>query len=124
MSRVLSWRPGYALAALAVFLIEVAIALWVRDRFVRPYLGDVLAVVLVYLTLRAVTPLRVVPAALLALAVGVLVEIGQAIHLLDWLGLADHRVAAVVFGASFSVGDLVCYAAGAALVLMLERARA
>ena len=116
----LAWRPGYALAALLVFLVEVGIALWVRDRFVRPYLGGVLAVALVYLALRAVTTLRVVPAALAAFAVGVLVELGQAINLLDHLGLAGNRVARVVLGSAFSLGDLLCYAAGAVLVILVE----
>lgn len=118
-----AWRPGYALAAILVFLIEVAIALWVRDRFVRPYLGDVLAVILVHLALRALTTLRPVPAALTALAVGVAVEIGQAAGLLNLLGLADNQVARVVLGTSFSVNDLVCYAAGAVIALLAEQAR-
>lgn len=119
----LIWRPRYALAALLLFLIEVAIALWVRDRFVRPYLGDVLAVILVYLALRAVTGLRVAPAALAAFLVGLLVEIGQAVDLLGHLGLADQRIARVVLGTSFSIADIICYAAGAAIVLLAERWR-
>ncbi|MBB6426457.1 DUF2809 domain-containing protein, partial [Sphingopyxis sp. JAI128] len=94
----LTWRPRYALAALLLFLIEVAIALWVRDRFVRPYLGDVLAVILVYLALRAVTTSRVAPAALAAFFVGLLVEIGQVVDLLALLGLADQGILRVVLG--------------------------
>jgi hypothetical protein len=47
----------YAITALAIFAIEVLIALFVRDAFIRPYLGDVLAVALVHTALRAVTPL-------------------------------------------------------------------
>ena len=119
----LSWRPSYAVAALIVFLAEVAIALWVRDGFVRPYLGDVLAVILIYLMLRAVTTWRIIPTALAALAVGLAVEIGQAINLLDILGLADHAVARVVFGTAFSVGDIFCYAAGAAIAMIADYAR-
>lgn len=120
MPAALSWRPGYALAALVILLVEIAIALWVRDRFVRPYLGDVLAVILVYLALRAVTTLRTVPAALAALAVGMMVEIGQAIGLLGLLGLSNDRFASVLLGTSFSVGDLFCYAAGAAIAVLAE----
>ena len=30
-----------------LFLIEVAIALFIKDRFIRPYLGDVLVVMLI-----------------------------------------------------------------------------
>lgn len=117
----LTWRPGYALAAAIMFLIEIAIALWVRDRFVRPYGGDILAVVLVYLSLRAVTTLRVAPSAIIAFLVGVLVEVGQAVNLLGLLGLADHDVARVVLGTSFSIGDIACYAAGAAIAVLVDR---
>ena len=119
----LAWRPGYAVVALLVFLVEVAIALWVRDAFVRPYLGDVLAVILVYLVLRAVTTWRVIPAALAALAVGLAVEIGQAVNLLDLLGLSNHAVARILFGTAFSVGDIFCYTAGAAIAVLAEYAR-
>ena len=41
-------RMGYLAAFVILFLIEAAIALWVHDRFIRPYIGDVLVVVLVY----------------------------------------------------------------------------
>ena len=101
-------------------MVEIAVAVGGRDGFVRPYLGDVLAVILVYLTLRAVTTLRVIPASLVALAVGVLVEAGQAMNLLQLVGLSNHALAAVVLGTSFSVGDLFCYAAGAAIAVFAE----
>lgn len=101
--------------------MEVAIALFVRDRFVRPYLGDVLAVVLVYCGLRAVLPLRVLPAAVLAFAIGALIEFGQAVNLLDLIGLRGNPVIAVVLGGSFEWLDFVAYAAGALLALAAER---
>lgn len=39
-------RLLYAGAAIALFCVEVAIALFVNDAFVRPYVGDVLAILL------------------------------------------------------------------------------
>lgn len=122
-AEILTPRLRYGLAALAVFAVEVLIALFVRDAVVRPYVGDVLAVVLVYLGLRAVTPLKLVPAVVLALAVAVMVELGQLFHLLDALGLAHDRMARVVLGGVFDLKDLACYAAGAVCVLVVERLR-
>ncbi len=116
-------RPGYALAALALFLVEVAIALWVKDRFIRPYGGDVLATILVYLTLRAVTNLRVISAALTALAVSFMVEGAQAFDLVARLGLAHNVPARTIFGTAFAVEDLLAYTAGAVLVLLVEKLR-
>ncbi|WP_218942858.1 DUF2809 domain-containing protein [Sphingomonas sp. R-74633] len=91
-----------------------------RDRFVRPYLGDVLAVVLVYCGLRTVLPLRPVATAALAFGIAALIEFGQAIHVLDLLGL-HNRVLRVLLGGSFEWLDFVAYAAGAALALAGER---
>ena len=49
-------RMGYLAAFVILFLIEAAIALWVHDRFSRPYIGDVLVVVLVYVFVRIFFP--------------------------------------------------------------------
>ncbi|WP_243134546.1 DUF2809 domain-containing protein [Enterocloster asparagiformis] len=49
-------RLRYTLAFLALFALEAFIALRVRDRFVRPYLGDVMVVWVVYCFVRAVRP--------------------------------------------------------------------
>jgi uncharacterized protein DUF2809 len=117
-------RLGYAVAALAVLAIEVVIALFVRDAFVRPFVGDTLAVVLVCLGLRAITPLGVLPAASIALATAFAVEIGQYFALVDQLGLGDSRVARIVLGTSFAPGDFLAYSIGALAVLAFERLRA
>lgn len=124
MPRALSFRPGYAIAAVAIFAIEVCIALFVRDAWVRPYGGDVLAVALVYCGLRAVTPLGIGSAAAIALGIAVAVELGQLFGLLDLLGLRGNRVARIVLGGSFEWQDFVAYALGAASVIAFERLRA
>jgi len=103
-----------------VLAVEIVIALYVRDRFVRPYLGDVLAVVLVYCGLRAV--LRIAPwqAATIAFTVAATVEIGQAIGILDALGWRGNAIALTVLGTGFEWKDFLAYAAGAALPLVVE----
>jgi hypothetical protein len=117
-----SLKLRYALAALAVFLVEVVIAVFWRDGFVRPYLGDVLAVVLLYLALRALTPLSPISAATAALAVAVLIELAQLFHVLDAVGLGRNALARTVLGGVFDVADLACYAIGGLAVLSLDRA--
>lgn len=119
----MTFRPGYALAALLLFAIEVLIALSMHDRFVRPYLGDVLAVVLVYCGLRAVLRIEVVPAVVVALVIAFAIEFGQLISILDLLGLRPNAVARVVLGSGYEMKDLIAYAAGAAIVLAIERLR-
>ena len=41
-------RKNYALAFLTLLSVEFAIAFWVHDRFIRPFIGDLLVVVVIY----------------------------------------------------------------------------
>ncbi|WP_420470816.1 DUF2809 domain-containing protein [Brevundimonas sp. FT23042] len=116
-------RGAYALAALVVFGIEVVIALFVRDRFIRPYLGDALVIGLIYLTLRAATPMRVLPVLAITLAIAFAVEFAQALNLIDALGLRDNAFARVILGSSYDLRDFVAYTAGGVGVLAIETVR-
>ncbi|HWU95408.1 MAG TPA: DUF2809 domain-containing protein [Sphingomonas sp.] len=117
------FHRGYALLALVLFLTEVVIALFVRDRFIRPYLGDTLAVILVYAALRATLCIDVIPAAATAFLIAVAIEFGQYFHLLDVLGLAGNGIARTVLGYGFELKDFIAYAAGALIALAVERSR-
>ena len=118
---MLTFRPGYFLLTLLFFLVEVGIALYVRDAFVRPYGGDFLVVMLVYCFLRTFVrqPPRLLAWATLAIAFAV--EIGQALHLVRHLGLAGNRLAETVLGTGFSWYDMLAYTLGVAVVYALDR---
>ena len=118
------FRKGYALATAILLAVEVLIALFVDDRFVRPYLGDALAVVLVYCGLRATFDLNPLPAAALALAVAVVIEFGQYFQVLRMVGLEGNEIARTLLGSGFDLGDFVAYASGAIGVLAVEAVRA
>ena len=49
-------RWGYLAASIIVFIIELIIALYVHDRIIRPYIGYMLVVVLVYCFVRVFVP--------------------------------------------------------------------
>lgn len=113
----------YFLLALVLFGLELAIALWVRDAFVRPYLGDVLVVILLYAFMRAFLE---VPFGLLGLAVWLfsfLIEGLQYLRLVEWLGWQEYALARTVLGTSFAWADLLAYSAGAIVILMVEHFR-
>ena len=114
-------RWPYALAALTILAVETGIALFAQDDFVRPYLGDMLAVVLAFAGIRAVTPLGSLPAVLMASAIAFAVEAGQALGLLDALGLRGSSVARTLLGADFEWRDIAAYVAGALATLAVER---
>lgn len=117
----MTFRPGYAIAALALLAVELLIALFVKDAFVRPYLGDVLAVILVYMAIRSVVAAGPWTVAAIALSIAVVIELGQLIGILDRLGLAHHQWLRVVFGTGFDVKDLLAYAIGALIAVAIDR---
>lgn len=114
-------RIMYAIAALVLFGVEVCIALFVHDNFVRPYLGDVLVVILIHCAVRVVFPAkpRLLPVYVFLFACAI--EVTQYVHLLDLLGLAHIGWLRVVIGGTFDWGDIACYAVGCGVVAAGER---
>ena len=117
-----SLRRRYLLLFLLFLGVEVLIALFVHDRFIRPYLGDVLVVPVVYLFLRLLFPtgLPWLSAAVTLFAMGV--ELGQAFGLVELLGLGHIPFFRILLGPTFDWADLLCYRAGG-LLLRLGEAR-
>ncbi len=110
-------RITYFAAFLGLLSVEIYIGLFVRDAFVRPYVGDVLVTVLLCTLSRAVFPEfnPALPVFLFAAAV----EAAQCFGLAERLGLRG-TVLGVIIGSTFDVGDLVCYAAGCAIFALVE----
>ncbi|MBV9989064.1 MAG: DUF2809 domain-containing protein [Chitinophagaceae bacterium] len=111
----------YFLLVLLLLGTEICIALFVHDSFVRPYIGDLLAVIFVYCGVRSV--LRITPsaAAVGALLFAYTLEIMQYFHLVKLLGLENSQFARILLGTSFAWEDMIAYTAGALLVLLIER---
>jgi len=101
--------------------LEVTIAIYVRDSFVRPYLGDVLVVILIYCVVRSFLNLPVFTVAIGALAFAFTVEFLQYLRLIELLKLEKSQLARTVMGTSFAWIDLVAYVAGVAIVLVVEK---
>lgn len=119
-----AFRPRYLFAALFLLLVEILIAVYVRDSVVRPYGGDFLVVILIYCVGRAFLNLSVAAVAAATLLFSFAVEIGQYFSLVDRLGLSGNRLAAIVIGTGFSWGDLLAYTLGVGTVIGVERWRA
>ncbi len=118
---MLKLNRKYLLAAFVIFIVEVLIALYIHDRFVRPYIGDVLVVILIYCFAKAFLNLPVMQVALGVLAFSFAIEILQYFNVVDLLGLGHNQLARVVIGTSFAWEDFLAYAAGILIVILVEK---
>ena len=117
-------RILYAVATLFLLLIEVIIALYVHDDFIRPYVGDVLVVIVIYTFIRIIVPekCKLIPLFLFIFAAGV--ELLQLANIVEILGVADNKFLKILIGSVFDIKDIVCYAVGCVILCMYEWVRA
>lgn len=108
------------ITSVVLFLILVYIALYVRDQFVRPFLGDVLVVVWMYYTLKSVLNISATRLAAGVLLIAYAVEFAQYANVLSWLGMEHIRAVRIIFGATFDPLDLLAYTLGILSVLGLH----
>lgn len=115
MNRKKKLRIGYTAAALCLLLIEIWIACFVHDRLIRPYIGDVLVVILLYTFLRIFIPEkgRFLPLWIFLFAVGV--ELLQYFRLAELPIVRESLFLRVTLGSVFDGRDIVCYGVGCLL---------
>lgn len=106
---------------LVIFAVEVCIALFVHDNFIRPFVGDIIVIWFVYYFIRAFVNCKPIYIALFTLVFSFAVEIGQYFKLVTVLGLQDNKLARIVIGTSFSWWDLLCYVIGFGFLFLLDK---
>jgi len=116
-------RKPYIVGFLLLTAVEFLIGLFVHDNFIRPYIGDVIIVWVLYCLVRIIFPKKF-NSYLLALCILIfsfLTEFLQYINIADVLGLKSKFLRTLV-GTSFSYADLLCYTAGTAIMcILIER---
>lgn len=113
-------RILYGIVTMILLVIEVSIALFVHDSIVRPYVGDVLVVLVIYTFVRIIIPENVALLPLYVFIFAAGVEILQLFHIVDLLGLGDNRFFRILIGSVFDIKDILCYAAGCLILFGYE----
>ncbi|WP_271253656.1 ribosomal maturation YjgA family protein [Pseudanabaena sp. Chao 1811] len=116
----LTFNRKYFLLTILLFVIEVCIAIWVDDRLIRPLVGDVLVVILIYCFIRSFWQAPVKAVALSVFIFACAIEGLQYLNLIDKLGLRQYRLLVIVLGSTFDWADIIAYALGTAIILITE----
>lgn len=105
---------------LIIFFVEVLIAKFVDDSFIRPYGGDILVVILMYYFCKAFIDTKSIYLVMGVVLFAYLVEIGQYFKLVEILGI-ENKILRIVIGSSFSWGDMLCYTIGGVICYLIDK---
>jgi hypothetical protein len=104
---------------LVLLTIEIFIAVFVHDQFIRPFFGDFLAVIFVYGGL-CIFFQNSTKIATISLIIAYCIEILQYFKFIEITGLMKYKVLAILIGNSFSWFDLLAYTLGFLFILVIE----
>lgn len=110
----------YLFAFLILFVLEIIIATFINDAIIRPFIGDVLVVILMYTLIRGFMkkPIQYLPLYLFLFATAV--EIAQYFNIVKILDLHDNKLIATIIGTTFDIKDIICYLAATIILLIWE----
>lgn len=120
---MIRFNKNYFFLSCALLLVLIYIALFVNDKFVRPFLGDVLVVGWIYLFVSSFIKVQSYKLAHWVLLFACTVEVAQYYKLVEVLGLQDIKAARIIIGSTFDWLDILAYIIGWLAIILIERYR-
>jgi len=117
------FNKKYLIINLLLLTILVLIALFINDKFIRPFVGDVLVVFCIYFGIKIFIKASNYQIAHYVLLFAFAVEIGQFYELINILGLQDNQIARIVIGSTFDWFDLLAYSVAWLIIISIESYR-
>lgn len=110
----------YLTLFILLFIIEVYIALFVRDNIIRPFIGDALVVGLIYFFIKSFMKKSSRLLGMYIFLLACFIEVAQYFNLISLLHMENSKVAKIIFGSTFDLNDIFCYFAGTILIYVYE----
>ncbi|MCK8480150.1 DUF2809 domain-containing protein [Psychroserpens algicola] len=107
-------------SSLMLLSIEICIAAFLTEGFIRHTFGDFLVVILMYCMIRTFIHTKPIYIASVVLAFAFLIEFLQLFDFLDYLNLQNHRLAHIILGSTFSFSDLIAYTLGVITIFLID----
>ena len=116
----IKFNKSFFASSLMLLSIEICIAAFLTEGFVRHTFGDFLVVILMYCAVRSIVKVKPTTIAFGVLAVAFLIEFLQLFNLLDYLNLRDHQFAIIILGSTFEITDLIAYTLGVITIFLID----
>ncbi len=117
---MIKFNLKYFLLFIMFLIIEIIIAIFIHDAVVRPYVGDILVVVLMYCLCRSFFNINSKWFPVYIFGFATIVEIMQMINIVSLLNLEGNTIARIIIGTTFDFKDIGCYFMGALLLIGWE----
>lgn len=116
-------RITYIIAFVFLLAAELFIGAFVQDGFIRPYMGDVLVVMLMCSFLRIFLPEKPRLLPIYATLFATSIEALQYFDFVSLMGLEENKIISIALGRTFDLKDIICYIAGGAVFYAAEEIR-
>jgi hypothetical protein len=116
----LRFNSSYFKIAVLLLIVEILIAVFMKDQFIRPFGGDFLIVIFIYYFVKSFLEYSSQWILIAVLLFAISVEFTQYFNLIGWMGLSQNRMAQWLLGTSFSWIDMIVYTLGVALIWVIE----
>ncbi len=110
----------YLAISILLLIVEIIIAIFVNDQFIRPIFGDYLASILLFYMIATFAKFSKNKIAILTLIISYTIEVLQYIHILEILHLDKIKILNIVLGNSFSWTDMLAYTLGILTVFLIH----
>jgi hypothetical protein len=111
----------YIFVFLILLLIEIMIALFVHDTIIRPYIGDVLVVFLMYSFIRGIVGKKIRLLPLYLFVFSALIEMAQYFQIVKLLNLQHNKFFSIIIGTHFDIKDILCYLVASLILVLWEK---
>ena len=98
-------RLYYLITFIILMVIEILIAVYVHDSFIRPYVGDILVIGVLYTLIRVILPERIPYLPYLLFVFATTIEILQYFDFSSLFDFMNSKVLKIVLGSTFDIKD-------------------
>ena len=112
-------RYKYLIIFITILIIELTIAIFLKQGFIRENIGDVLVVPCIYALLKFIFP-KTKHLALYVLILAIIVEFLQLLNITNIIS-NNNKILSIVLGGTFDIKDIICYTVGYILIIINKK---
>ena len=118
---MLKFNKTYFILSVVLLALEIVIAVYAHDAYIRPFAGDFFVVMLIYCFIRSFAGYNVNRTLIGVLLFAYVLEVLQYFHIVNLLRVQDVAAARIMIGTNFAWTDMLMYTLGVLLAWLIER---